>query len=393
MTQDNLQDAVLRDQHLALRETVRLSIPINMVLGACAFAVAIYSGVAKAGAIWLAFSTVVNLSRLWLCRFPLDQNGVMITRLRLGSDITRANLNMHSVLAFCSGLVWAFIPLLSDWYTTAQTLFYAAVVCGITAGAVTYGYSYARVPTFFITPPLVSSAICLWDPGVFDRYLLAATTVLYLFALARGARVNEGLFVNNSRRSNEAKALSTQLELATKEAVKLADDSYKRANLDQLTGLLNRRGFLERAEIEIIKNEDLAMFMLDLDGFKAINDAFGHRFGDKILVEIADKLNAVLGDQTIISRLGGDEFAVLFPSGTSVASIVSIAVELINIVSRRSDDVSPMKVGMSIGIYFGKAPSLDDALQYADVALYAAKQAGRNQYKVFDEILREKVDV
>lgn len=390
MSVNDLQTAVLRDQLLALRNTVALSMPINIALGFASLLVAFYAGNGATGAAWFGISTVANVSRILLCRYPLE--GIR-KRAEPAPDpvrATRIHLILHAFLAFCSGLVWAFVPMLCDWYTSPQTLFYIAVVCGITAGAVTYGYAYALVPSCFVTPPLISSAICLWSAGDFDHYLLAATVFLYLGALIRGARNGESLFANDSRRRNEATALSARLEIATRQAMQYADEMQRSAGRDQLTGILNRRGFTEAAEAEMARGRRMILMMLDLDGFKSINDAFGHRAGDRVLVEVSERIRGEVGPHGIVARLGGDEFAVLVNSDCNGRSFEVLAGRLVEAISQPFVGLDPAKLGVSIGIYADQMSNLDTALLYSDIALYAAKQSGRNQYRLFDEELQQQ---
>ncbi|NEL41616.1 MAG: GGDEF-domain containing protein, partial [Xanthomonas perforans] len=105
-------------------------------------------------------------------------------------------------------LVWACQPLLCDGYTTAETLFYLTITCGVTAGAVTHGIAYARIPLAFIALPLLSVVACLAYAGDFDRNCLAACVLLYFLALTHTAFRSESVFREASRLKNEAHALA-----------------------------------------------------------------------------------------------------------------------------------------------------------------------------------------
>lgn len=394
MTSVAFDASVKRDQLVTLRKTVALSIPINIALGLCAFVVAAYYGNGQAGAIWFFLSTLANAARLVACKFPLPEmpSGPAAGDLEASNRTTRNYLHLHIALAFASGLVWAWVPVLCDWYTSPQTLFYALIVCGITAGAVTYGYSFAKVPTAFITPPLLTSAYWLEQSGDLDKLLISCTVGLYLFALIRGARVNERLFCNDSRKRNEAIALSGQLETTTNQALMLARNASELVGIDKLTGLLNRHGFSDRAEPLFARETDNVMFMLDLDGFKSINDAFGHQAGDRVLVEAAKRIDEVIGPHGFAARLGGDEFAIVVTEPCGDSSFRFLAKTLISAVSRPYAGIEPLTLGVSIGVYHGAGAALDDALMYSDIALYAAKKNGRNQFRIFDADLRDEIE-
>ncbi|WP_103120503.1 putative bifunctional diguanylate cyclase/phosphodiesterase [Methylopila sp. Yamaguchi] len=370
-----LPHLIRSDQLAAVRRSVLLSIPVNVVLGITSALVAWNSGQTKAGLIWFAASCVPNSFRMMLCRLAETTNPAVVDR----------RLKLHSAAALSSGLVWAFIPTLCAGYTSPQTLFYLIVVCGITAGAVTHGFAYARIPIGFITPPLLSAAGCLFYAGGFDRICLGATVVLYLAALIRACREGEGLMRETSRLKNEATSLATSLEGAHVAATEIAEEMTRRASRDALTGLLNRSGFLEEAERRAaIAQSPMSLLLLDLDGFKAVNDTYGHKAGDNVLIEVARRLQLSLPSSFAVARLGGDEFAVLFEMGLVDVNPTLLAHELIAAIAIPFAAFDAGRIGVSIGVHVSTAPAIDEMLISADAALYAAKLAGRNRCYVFD---------
>lgn len=171
--QRRLQHAIVLDQLLAVRRTVRISIPINILLGLASVLVAVHAGKGELGVIWFLNSLAVNVARFVLCRRPIEELPSGSSKMPAWS--VERHLLVHCILACLSGFVWAAIPILCDWYTSGETLFYLVVVCGITAGAATYGFAYARIPISFICPPLLSVILCLIIFGAFERFILAAT--------------------------------------------------------------------------------------------------------------------------------------------------------------------------------------------------------------------------
>ena len=155
------------------------------------------------------------------------------------------------------------------------------------------------------------------------------------------------------------------------------------AGTDALTGLLNRRAFLERAaEVPKRTTEPPALLMLDLDHFKAVNDRFGHAVGDRALQAVAERWRRLLRDSDVIARVGGEEFAVLLP-GTGQATAAAVAERL-----REAVGDTPLAIGghslaltASIGAAVAEPADhdFDAVLQRADRALYAAKAGGRNR--------------
>lgn len=162
------------------------------------------------------------------------------------------------------------------------------------------------------------------------------------------------------------------------------------AHLDPLTGLPNRRSFGEALATRLGPGARLvgrvALVMLDLDRFKPINDTLGHAMGDQLLRRVAGRLSAALREGDLLARLGGDEFAVL-ASVADAAEAEALADRLIEIARRPYViDGHVLEIGASAGIALAPADGrTPDALaQSADIALYAAKEAGRGTWRLFE---------
>ncbi len=386
---------IRRDQLDAVRRSVLQAIPVNALLGLAGTLVAAHAGELRAGLIWFAASTAANLLRAGLCRAPCL--GLALTPATPPEQAVAAARSIDRRLRLCwlaallSGMVWAFLPLLCAGYTSEQTLFYLTVTCGITAGAVTHGTAFARIPACFITPPLLSVAGCLLYAGGFDRTCLAATVVLYLLALTRSAVASEAGFRETSRLKHEATALAEAHEAAHASASALAEEMRVRANHDALTGLLNRAGFAQATEGRL--SGQLCLMLLDLDGFKSVNDIYGHTTGDRLLAEVARRLTDGLPPGCAVARLGGDEFALLYEPVASGCPPEALAERLIGRVAEPFEGFDTGRLGMSIGICQIPADSLTHLLTCADQALYAAKAAGRNRYRLFDEGLLRRLEM
>ncbi len=161
---------------------------------------------------------------------------------------------------------------------------------------------------------------------------------------------------------------------------------------DPLTGLLNRRGFYQTVESALVRNErsdkSQALLYLDLDGFKRINDNHGHDAGDKVLRWVAEQLKDCLRSYDIVARMGGDEFTALLDTLEYPEQAAKVAEKLIDRVSMcQQIDGLDVTLGVSIGIatYPECGSNLDSLLRAADIAMYAAKQAGRQQYRYYDQ--------
>lgn len=165
---------------------------------------------------------------------------------------------------------------------------------------------------------------------------------------------------------------------------------------DNLTHLPNRLAFKEQLaqRLAAAKGSAFGVLLADIDGFKDVNDTYGHEIGDRVLVEIATRMRAEAGD-CFLSRLGGDEFVALTPRGMEAEALMSLAARLIKAVQRSLEfEDRRISLGLSVGVKIAD-PSHDDAtstMRHVDLALYAAKKSGRNRARLFlDEMEREHV--
>jgi diguanylate cyclase (GGDEF)-like protein/PAS domain S-box-containing protein len=158
---------------------------------------------------------------------------------------------------------------------------------------------------------------------------------------------------------------------------------------DVLTGLPNRLLFrerLERALLEAAADTSLAVLTLDLDGFKAVNDTYGHPVGDVLLRQVADRLRACVRESDTIARIGGDEFVVVQPSLHRPDDSESLAKRIIVSFEEPFDlDGLSVSVGTSVGIALSPAAgqSVDQLVRASDIALYRAKAEGRGIYRQY----------
>lgn len=153
------------------------------------------------------------------------------------------------------------------------------------------------------------------------------------------------------------------------------------ANRDFLTGAWSRRAFFELAQRELAlarrKGRSLALLLLDVDHFKAINDSAGHAAGDKVLIDVVARAHTAIRNVDYFGRIGGEEFAVLLPE-TDLASAQQVAERLRAVLDRRSPAGIAYTVSIGLAMLHGDE-SLHDLMTRADAALYAAKTAGRNR--------------
>lgn len=162
------------------------------------------------------------------------------------------------------------------------------------------------------------------------------------------------------------------------------------AERDALTGLYNRHRFhqeLARTMLESDRHQlRCAVMFFDLDEFKTINDSYGHRAGDALLIRVAGEIGALVRRNEVLARLGGDEFAILLPGvqGTEAEALADRVVRAVAQIPFRFEGQS-LRVTTSLGIayYPTHAIDADDLVARADIAMYQAKDAGKNTWRVF----------
>ena len=169
-----------------------------------------------------------------------------------------------------------------------------------------------------------------------------------------------------------------------------AQELRRALTADHLTGVLNRRCFLERAEREVARllqqGRTCCMAMVDVDHFKSVNDGHGHAAGDAVLCAIAKVLRAGVRDSDVVGRLGGEEFAVLMPAtGLDVATALAERLRTEVAALRLTHDGRTLQVTVSVGVSVNGRAELKRLMADADAALYQAKRSGRDRVCQADE--------
>ncbi len=170
---------------------------------------------------------------------------------------------------------------------------------------------------------------------------------------------------------------------------KLADEEIAHmARHDALTGVPNRTLFLDRLEtgLKAAKRESrqIAVLFIDLDGFKAVNDAAGHQVGDRVLIDLATRLHDCIRDMDTVGRMGGDEFAVILGGDVTEEHVIVVTEKILASVSEPIDvNGESRRLGASIGIslYPTNGETSETLLAEADSAMYAVKRSGKNGFQ------------
>lgn len=228
-------------------------------------------------------------------------------------------------------------------------------------------------------------------------YLLATLMSLALVVIAAGsvrlAQRHRHLCDELEQSESNKNELIGQLESEKARAFELA--SY-----DFLTGLPNRMMFHQLAAAELARarrsRKLYALYFLDLDKFKAINDTLGHAAGDRLLKAVAGRLRATLREYDLVARLGGDEFVILVSELESTERAATIAAKLVEALSAPytgiGNDVVETSPSIGIALYPGDGQDINKLLSHADLAMYNAKRSGRGTYRFYDGSLNTSAD-
>jgi len=181
-----------------------------------------------------------------------------------------------------------------------------------------------------------------------------------------------------------------QLARSRLDIERLGSENARLASLDMLTGLPNRRHFFTTlsAAIQAAGNTPVAVGIVDLDGFKPVNDTYGHRVGDRVLAEVAKRLSQASPEMLEVCRIGGDEFAFFVKGKSAPAELIALGDQLMAALAEpiAIDDLLT-SVGCSLGfaVYPDMALTADLLFERADFALYHAKHVGRGRSEIFSE--------
>ncbi|KAF3983180.1 MAG: EAL domain-containing protein [Methylococcales symbiont of Hymedesmia sp. n. MRB-2018] len=194
--------------------------------------------------------------------------------------------------------------------------------------------------------------------------------------------------IKSTNSSQEPIILTLGVDISERKQAEI--EMFKMATKDQLTKLGNRHNFQQafNRELSIAKryNTPLALFYLDLDQFKIVNDNSGHQAGDRLLSLVAKNLNSVVREADILSRIGGDEFTLIMPN-TDEKGIIQVAdkinKKLMTLEFKVDEKIYKTSCSIGIALYPQHGKDMHELLSNADLAMYQAKKTGRGQYHLF----------
>ncbi len=199
-------------------------------------------------------------------------------------------------------------------------------------------------------------------------------------------------------RENALIAITGELEQEAAERMRAQERITYLAYHDPLTDLPNRLHFTEHLNhgIQLAKRmaKLVAILFLDLDGFKMINDSMGHQAGDLLLIEVSNRLQAMLRESDVLARLGGDEFVILIENISEVSAIEIIADKVLNIFSEPfilNHQECFISTSIGVAVYPVDGETDEVLMKNADIAMYHAKEKGKNQYILCSPSIKNRV--
>lgn len=338
------------------------------------------------GQFFTAWFAAVALLGIALTRMSRRARDRVVTRV---SRRAARRLVMTSILL---ALPWALLAVQVLGLRQGGDPVVVLVVCtGMLAGGAFMLHRTLVAALAFIATILAAIAVSLHLGGWWHAWTITAYCVLFGAFLTYFAHL-----AGETARQRDASVQALSRAVAgLREA---QDENYLLANIDDVTGLLNRKAFNARLAQEVAAQRAgggaFALLLMDLDRFKNVNDLFGHGVGDELLAEVAHRLRTNLHEGDVIGRIGGDEFCVILREARDEAQIRAVAGRLLSVLDQPARLAGrQLHPGASIGAVLCPEDAAEpvELLLKADLALNRAKESGRGQCVKFDDHLRQQV--
>lgn len=313
-------------------------------------------------------------SRAWAVRFAVLGSSVPVAI----ASVTR--LGSHHPLFYAGAACACVAPIVVTAASRRhRVLFYAAAFGGIPALTAMQSYSGGVASGYSV---LAMMAMIWFGLQATDRKLIVAMLLLALCCYGPMLIIGPPAYPVSWGHATLLLLIGCtvagSLRMVIRETQSLTRRLREEAVIDDLTGLLNRRGWRQAAPHELARSArsglPLALLMLDLDDFKHLNDQQGHDRGDRALREMAEALRATLRAGDVLARLGGDEFVALLSNSTLEGAHAAV---------KRLRETLPSRIAFSSGVAaWDSRENLEELLRRADLALYAAKAAGGDRTEV-----------
>ncbi len=335
--------------------------------------------------------------RIILSSYPSMSGFLVVVLIRLAfvSDARKASAYWLLLAAFVSMFAGDLIYMLAD----ARVEHFSNVVLGLPySAAYVFAGACALDPSMAVLSSTRDTSSKSYSRIQSGLITLALSIPAFMIFGERAASISDRIMVFCAELALVGVATSRVLR-AIKSSKRSEQDLAYAAAHDTLTGLPNRRLLEQRLSRLLIQatttHATLALVFIDLDQFKMINDSFGHNYGDRLLMDVADRLRANVRRQDIVARLGGDEFLVVLQDIDDVDLAYQIACGLRDCLHEPFHlDDNRLFITGSLGLAMtdpDKLQDTDELLRNADTAMYQAKNAGRDTVVIFDTSMQAEV--
>jgi diguanylate cyclase (GGDEF)-like protein len=307
----------------------------------------------------------------------------------LSAEKARKRLKSTVILAGAFGAYLAFWSFALLEYGDAYQNGHVAFFMGVTLVACVFCLMHLRAAAFVLT---VTVAV----PFVIE-FGLMQNTVMLAVALNMGLVASAMLYILSTHYDEFTTMVNQQISLArtNTEALRLSAENHKLANLDSLTELPNRRNFISVIEAQAKARADsrkpFAVGLIDLDGFKAVNDLYGHAVGDGLLVAVSRRLTSMAKPGVVFARLGGDEFGFVTQDTVDIGALGMNICETLRQPYLVGDTRMDVSASCGIAVFPSSCETLRELLECADYALYQAKLHNNGGVVTFTSSHREQL--
>ncbi len=310
-----------------------------------------------------------------------------------------------------AGLAWGLLGLtLLTAHQLVREVLAILVTVGVASAAVVPLSAFRSLYLAFLVPCILPLAIDFFMQGDAEHFSLGILMLVYMGAIASSSLlVNRGIVENIKIRydntnlaqelvlKRQVETINHELKTEIGERRRAEERIWHLAYHDTLTGLANRMLLQDRLSRALTyaqrRQGKIGILFIDLDRFKTVNDSLGHGMGDRLLQAVAERLLTTVRSGDTVARRGGDEFVLVLPEITDSGGAVQVADHILKSLS------SPFKLdkqvlyatpSIGISIYPEDGEDVDTLLKHADIAMYAAKEAGRARYQRFMPAMNER---
>lgn len=316
-------------------------------------------------------------------RYSIITKYMKIKRTIKSYDDAKRWLKYYMLSIIVTGLLWGLTVVWFEQISKEYQYLMYAVIVGLTFAAITTLGFVKEIYMAFTVPML--SILFFSFIGYDDQISqFAAMLIVVAYLYAHVAVVK---FSDNFKTTMIEKERIREIQ---EELIQQKEIYNYQAHHDALTGLPNRALFNDRLEQAIKKSKrdgtKVALFFLDLDRFKEINDTLGHNVGDEILLNVANRLKAVMREGDTIARLGGDEFTVIMQDLKHPKDAALLAEKIIETFKEAiivESNALSITTSIGISLFPQDASEIQSLVRLADIAMYEAKESGRNTFKFY----------